>query len=49
MKPVDTNIDVKKYFMGLQIEWTDDKQYEVGITVDSHETDVFRITQDVVE
>jgi len=49
LKPADNNIDVKSYFMGLQIEWSADKQYEVDITVDGKETDVFRIEQDVIQ
>ena len=47
--PADTEIKVKKYFMGLQLRWDDITIYEVDLTIDGVETDVFRITQDMVE
>lgn len=47
--PEDTEIEVRKYFMGLQICWDANTIYEVDLTIDGEETDVFRITQDVVE
>lgn len=47
--PEDTEIDVKSYFMGLQIKWSAVLVYEVDLTIDGVETDVLRIVQDVVE
>jgi len=49
LTPEDTEIDVEKYFMGLQIKWSATKLYEVDLTIDGVKTDVFRITQDMVE
>jgi len=47
--PEDTEIEVRKYFMGLQLKWDAITIYEVDLTIDGVETDVFRITQDMVE
>jgi len=47
--PADTEIAVKKYFMALQLKWDAITIYEVDLTIDGVETDVFRITQDMVE
>ena len=49
LRPSQTSIAVGKYFMGLQLKWDDITIYEVDLTIDGVETDVFRITQDMVE
>lgn len=48
LRPTHTNIDVMKYFMGLQLKWSDGEVWEVDIEIDGVETDVFRIKQDTV-
>ena len=47
--PEDTEINVEKYFMGLQLKWDAITIYEVDLTIGGVGTDVFRITQDIVE
>jgi len=47
--PSETNLTVKKYFMGLEIKWSADVIYETIIEINGIETDVFRIRQDVVK
>ena len=49
LDPEDTEIAVEKYFCGLQIKFDANTIYEVNLTVDGRETDIFRIVQDVVE
>jgi hypothetical protein len=48
LKPSDTEIEVKKYIMGLQIKWSADKVYEIDLSVDGVATSAFNIEQDVV-
>ena len=48
LDPEDTEIAVEKYFCGLQIKFDANTVYEVNLTVDGRETDIFRIEQDIV-
>jgi hypothetical protein len=47
LDPDDTNIDIRTYYMGLQIIWAS-KAYEVRIYIDDVETERFVIEQDIV-
>jgi len=49
LKPSETNLTVKKYFMGLEIKWSTDLIWETILEIDGIETDTFRIRQDVVK
>jgi len=46
--PTDTDQTPKKYYMGLEIKWSDIKKYEVSMMADGEETEVFEIEQDIV-
>lgn len=48
LDPEDSEIASGKYFCGLQIKFNADTIYEVNLTVDDRETDIFRIEQDIV-
>ena len=48
LDPEDTEIAVEQYFCGLQIKFDANTIYEVNLTVDGRETDIFRIEQDIV-
>jgi len=48
LKPTDTAITVEKYFMALQIKWSDDLLWETIIEIEGVETDVFRIREQMI-
>jgi len=48
LKPTDTNLTPKKYYMGLEIKWSDTLLYEVTMVADGTETETFEVEQDIV-
>lgn len=48
LNPTDTDPAPKKYYMGLEIKWSDTVLYEVTMMADGEETDVFEVEQDIV-
>ncbi len=48
LTPTDTDIDVKEYYMALEIKWSNTVLYEVILLADGQETDLFEIEQDIV-
>lgn len=46
--PSDTNITPAKLYMGLQIRWSEDRQYEVLLKVGNDFTNQFEIVRDIV-
>lgn len=48
LKPSDTNITVREYFMALEVKWSDVLLYETIIEIEGVETDVFRIREHMI-
>jgi len=48
LEPTDTNLPPRKYYMGLEIKWSDTVLYEVTMMADGKETEVFEIEQDIM-
>lgn len=48
LRPSQTDIDMRKYFMGLQLEWSVDEIFNADIKIDGVKTDIFRVEQAVV-
>lgn len=46
--PADTNQDIGRYYMALEIIWAADNKYEVNLKVDNIETEILKIKQDII-
>ena len=46
--PAETNLPARKYFMGLQIKWSDEKIYETVMKVDGEITDRLEIIPELI-
>lgn len=48
--PSDTiSLPIKRYIMGLELIWSEDKKHEVYLYIDGIETNKFRVVKNVVE
>jgi len=46
--PSDTEAEVRRYVMGLQIIWSVEEKWETIMEIGGRESDIFEITKDVV-
>lgn len=48
LKPADTDLPGKKYFMALELLWPSGKKYEVIFKIDGQETEMMKILPQII-
>lgn len=48
LDPADTNLHPKKYFMALELIWSNGKKHEVNFKIDGQESDMMEILPQII-